>query len=99
MSQNEGGRIQSRKEQQAMNRNVPWKDILLIIAVIYFLSPIDFIPGLLTDDFAALVNTDEPLRVAGLSVVEPLLITAVRVLLDELGPFAEEGVAHRFFLC
>ena len=37
-----------------MNRNVPWKDILLIIAVIYFLSPIDFIPGMLTDDFAAL---------------------------------------------
>ena len=54
MSQNEGGRIQSRKEQQAMNRNVPWKDILLIIAIIYFLSPIDFVPGVLADDIAAL---------------------------------------------
>jgi uncharacterized membrane protein YkvA (DUF1232 family) len=37
-----------------MNQNVPWKDILLIIAIIYFLSPIDFIPGVLMDDLAAL---------------------------------------------
>ena len=37
-----------------MNRNVPWKDILLIVAIIYFLSPIDFVPGVLADDFAAL---------------------------------------------
>lgn len=37
-----------------MNRNVPWKDILLIIAIIYFLSPIDFVPGVLVDDLAAL---------------------------------------------
>ena len=37
-----------------MNRNVPWKDILLIIAIIYFLSPVDFIPGVLADDIAAL---------------------------------------------
>ena len=37
-----------------MNRNVPWKDILLIIAIIYFLSPIDFVPGMLADDIAAL---------------------------------------------
>ena len=54
MSQNKGGKIQSRKEQQAMNRNVPWKDILLIIAIIYYLSPIDFVPGVLADDLAAL---------------------------------------------
>ena len=54
MSQNKGGKIQSRKEQQAMNRNVPWKDILLIIAIIYYLSPIDFVPGVLVDDLAAL---------------------------------------------
>jgi len=37
-----------------MNRNVPWKDILLIIAIIYFLSPVDFIPRVLADDIAAL---------------------------------------------
>ena len=53
MSQNEEEN-QSRKEPQAMNRNVPWKDILLIIAIIYFLSPIDFVPGVLADDIAAL---------------------------------------------
>ena len=54
MSQNEGGRIQSRKEQQAMIRNVPWKDILLIIAIIYYLSPIDYVPGVFADDLVAL---------------------------------------------
>ena len=54
MSQNKGGKIQSRKEQQAMNRNVPWKDIVLIAAIIYFVSPIDFVPGVITDDLAAL---------------------------------------------
>ena len=54
MSQNKGGKIQSRKEQQAMNRNVPWKDIILIVAIIYFVSPIDFVPGVITDDLAAL---------------------------------------------
>ena len=37
-----------------MNRNVPWKDILLIIAIIYFLAPIDCVPGVLADDIAAL---------------------------------------------
>lgn len=37
-----------------MNRNVPWKDIALIIAIIYFLSPVDFVPGVITDDIAAL---------------------------------------------
>ena len=53
MSQNEEEN-QSRKKQQAMNRNSPWKDILLIIAIIYCLSPIDFVPGVLADDLAAL---------------------------------------------
>ena len=43
-----------KKEIEAMNQNVPWKDILLIIAIIYFLSPIDFIPGVLMDDLVAL---------------------------------------------
>lgn len=37
-----------------MDRNVPWKDILLIIAIIYFLSPLDFVPGVIADDLAAL---------------------------------------------
>lgn len=37
-----------------MNRNVPWKDIVLIIAIIYFLSPVDFVPGVIADDIAAL---------------------------------------------
>ena len=37
-----------------MNRNVPWKDILLIIAIIYYLSPIDFVPGVLADELVAL---------------------------------------------
>ena len=35
-------------------KNVSWKDIILIVAIIYFLSPIDFVPGVLTDDVAAL---------------------------------------------
>ena len=35
-------------------KNVSWKDIVLIVAIIYFLSPIDFAPGVLTDDIAAL---------------------------------------------
>ena len=37
-----------------MNKDVPWKDIVLIIAIIYFLSPIDLAPGVLVDDLAAL---------------------------------------------
>ncbi len=37
-----------------MNKNVPWKDIVLIAAIIYFVSPIDFVPGVITDDLAAL---------------------------------------------
>ena len=38
-----------------MNKNVPWKDIVLIVAIIYFFSPVDLVPGVLTDDLAALV--------------------------------------------
>ena len=38
-----------------MNKNVPWKDIVLIVAIIYFISPVDLVPGVLTDDLAALV--------------------------------------------
>lgn len=37
-----------------MNKDVPWKDIVLIAAIIYFISPIDLVPGLLADDLAAL---------------------------------------------
>ena len=37
-----------------MNKNVQWKDIVLIVAIIYFVSPIDFVPGVITDDLAAL---------------------------------------------
>ena len=39
---------------EAMNKNVPWKDIVLIVAIIYFLSPIDLAPGVLADDLAAM---------------------------------------------
>ena len=35
-------------------KNVPWKDIALIAAIIYFLSPLDLAPGILVDDLAAL---------------------------------------------
>lgn len=37
-----------------MNKDAPWKDIVLIVAIINFLSPIDFAPGVLADDLAAL---------------------------------------------
>ena len=37
-----------------MNRDVPWKDIILIVAIIYFISPIDLVPGVIVDDLAAL---------------------------------------------
>lgn len=37
-----------------MNKNVPWKDIVLILAIIYFVSPIDLVPGVAADDLAAL---------------------------------------------
>ena len=34
--------------------NNSWKVILLVIAIIYFVSPVDIAPGLLIDDFIAL---------------------------------------------
>ena len=37
-----------------MNKDMPWKKIFLIIAIVYFVSPIDFIPGVLADDVVAL---------------------------------------------
>ncbi len=37
-----------------MNNNVPWKDIVLILAIVYFVSPIDLVPGVVADDLAAL---------------------------------------------
>ena len=37
-----------------MNKDVPWKDIVLIVAIIYFLSPIDLVPGVIADDLAVL---------------------------------------------
>lgn len=42
------------RRNEAMNKNVPWKDIVLIVAIIYFLSPIDLAPGVLADDLAAM---------------------------------------------
>ena len=37
-----------------MNKNVPWKDIVLILAIVYIVSPIDLVPGVVADDLAAL---------------------------------------------
>ena len=37
-----------------MNKKLPWEKIILIAAVIYFLSPIDLVPGVVADDAAAL---------------------------------------------
>ena len=37
-----------------MNKNVPWKDIVLILAIIYFVSPFDLVPGVVADDLTAL---------------------------------------------
>ena len=37
-----------------MNNNVPWKDIVLILAIVYIVSPIDLVPGVVADDLAAL---------------------------------------------
>ena len=45
----------TKERAMVMNKNVPWKDIVLIVAIIYFISPVDLVPGVLTDDLAALV--------------------------------------------
>ena len=37
-----------------MNKNVSWKDIVLILAIVYIVSPIDLAPGVIADDLAAL---------------------------------------------
>ncbi|MBR3584600.1 MAG: hypothetical protein IKO00_01125 [Oscillospiraceae bacterium] len=37
-----------------MNKNVSWKDIVLILAIVYIVSPIDLVPGVVADDLAAL---------------------------------------------
>ena len=36
-----------------MNKNVSWKDIVLILAIVYIVSPIDLAPGVVADDLAA----------------------------------------------
>ena len=37
-----------------MNKNISWKDIVLILAIVYIVSPIDLVPGVVADDLAAL---------------------------------------------
>ena len=37
-----------------MNKNVSWKDIVLSLAIVYIVSPIDLVPGVVADDLAAL---------------------------------------------
>ena len=37
-----------------MNKNVSWKDIVLVLAIVYIVSPIDLVPGVVADDLAAL---------------------------------------------
>ena len=37
-----------------MNKNVSWKDIVLILAIVYIVSPIDLVPGVVADDLAVL---------------------------------------------
>jgi len=37
-----------------VNKNVSWKDIVLILAIVYIVSPIDLVPGVVADDLAAL---------------------------------------------
>ena len=37
-----------------MNEGIPWKSIVLIVAIIYFLSPVDVAPGILVDDLVLL---------------------------------------------
>ena len=37
-----------------MNKIVSWKDIVLILAIVYIVSPIDLAPGVVADDLAAL---------------------------------------------
>lgn len=37
-----------------MSEAVPWKSIVLIVAIIYFLSPVDVVPGILADDLVLL---------------------------------------------
>ena len=37
-----------------MVKQISWKNIILIVAIIYFLSPVDIAPGLLVDDLVVL---------------------------------------------
>ncbi len=37
-----------------MAEQISWKNIILIVAIIYFLSPVDIAPGLLVDDLVVL---------------------------------------------
>ncbi len=37
-----------------MVEQISWKSIILIVAIIYFLSPVDIAPGLLVDDLVVL---------------------------------------------
>ena len=40
--------------------NDSWKWIILVIAAVYFISPIDLAPGVLVDDFIALAIALSP---------------------------------------
>jgi len=37
-----------------MNEAISWKGIVLIAAIIYFVSPVDLAPGILVDDLVVL---------------------------------------------
>lgn len=37
-----------------MTEQVSWKNIVLIVALIYFFSPVDFLPGVMVDDLVVL---------------------------------------------
>ena len=37
-----------------MSETVSWKSIVLIVAIIYFLSPVDIAPGIIVDDLLVL---------------------------------------------
>ena len=43
---------EKKKGEPKMNES--WKKILLVLAIVYFVSPVDLAPGLLMDDFIAL---------------------------------------------
>ena len=45
---------ENKEGVMCMKKGIPWEDIFLIAAIIYFLSPVDLVPGVIADDLAAL---------------------------------------------